>query len=458
MKNTLFTLSLLVASIAGAQTYLPLKDFQDNSITSGGWSTQVVTSSPGAFDWTSSNQGTGTNDYPKASGWNGTSADDTELWLISPSVDLTSSVDPILSFANAKNFNGPALALKISTDYTGTGSPSGATWTDITSSATWSAGAFAFVGSGNINLNTYNGQSGVYVAFVYTSSTAAGASTWEIDDVQISEFTLPTITPISVIQTTTSGDQSDMIGAAVTIGGRVTAIKAGSGFWIQDAQSAWSGIYVYDFGNNTVALGDSVILSGTVAEYAPGTSTEKTTQIASVTSFANQGSYNPYSPVAVGTLNANNEMYESVLIKVSSASCTVAPDGFNEWTVSDGSGGVKIDDFLYATTPAPIVGNLYNVTGVVTHSFASFKVLPRDLADVELLSGVSLDEIKDVRVSVYPNPSHGSFSVSNTNGETIRIYNSLGQLVLTTKNNKITLKSGLYILKVGQNTQRVVIQ
>jgi predicted extracellular nuclease len=458
MKNILYALSLMVASSVGAQQYLPLKDFQDMSITSGGWSAQVVTSSPGSYTWTTSNQGTGTNYYAKASGWNGTSADNSELWLITAAVDLTAAVDPILSFTNAKNFNGPALALKISTDYSGTGAPSAATWTDITSSATWSAGAFAFVGSGNINLNAYNGQNGVYVAFVYTSTTADGASTWEIDDVQIAEFTLPTVTPIAAIQSTSSGDQSDMIGAAVTVGGRVTAIKAGSGFWIQDAPSAWSGIYVYDFGNNTVALGDSVLLSGTVAEYAPGTSTEKTTQIASVTGFAIQGSFNPYSPIPVSTLNANSEMYESVLIKVSSASCTIAPDGFNEWTVSDGSGGVKVDDFLYATSPAPLVGNLYNVTGVVTHSFASYKILPRDIADVELLSGVSLEENKEVRVSVYPNPSHGAFTVANTNGETIRIYNSLGQLVMTTKNNKITLKSGLYILKVGQSTHRVVVQ
>jgi hypothetical protein len=457
MKRILLLTSAFVTLAANAQ-YVPLKDFQDMSITSGGWTTQVVTSNPGTYNWATSNQGTGTNYYAKATGWNGMSADNSELWMITPSFDLSGASNPVLNFDNAKNFNGPALAVKVSTDYSGTGAPSAATWTDISSSVTWSPGTFTFVNSGDVDLSTYIGSTSVYVAFVYTSTTAQGAATWEIDDVEVREFVAPTLTTIAEVQTTTSGDQSDMLGMNVTVGGRVSAIKTGSGFWIQDAAAAWSGIYVYDFGDNVVAIGDSVIVTGTVGEFAPGGSTEKATQISAVSNFSNVGSFTAYPALNLSTTGVNSEMYESVLVKVSNATCTAVPNGFNEWTVNDGSGIANVDDFLYATTPAPVVGNLYNVTGVMTHSFATYKVLPRDANDVELLSGASIGENEAVKVTVYPNPSSEVINVVNTKGENIRVYNTLGQLVISTKNPQISLNNGVYFVKVGDTTIRVIIR
>lgn len=267
---------------------------------------------------------------------------------------------------------------------------------------------------------------------------------------------LPT-TPISTVQATTSGDQSDMLGQVVTVGGRVTAVKTGSGFWIQDKVAAWSGIYVFN-STNTVAIGDSVILTGTVAEFAPGASVEKATQIASLTAFSNEGPYAPYGPMTLSTVNVNAEMYEGVLVKVSNASTTAAPDTFNEWDVNDGTGAVKVDDFLYLTTPAPVLGNVYNVTGVVSHSFGFYKILPRDVNDVELVSGASVTELNEETVSVYPNPSNGVININNVNNETIEVYNTLGSKVMTTKQTQFNLKDGLYLIKVGNKTFRVLVK
>jgi hypothetical protein len=457
MNKLVLISSVLFAFTAGAQ-YVPLKDFQDNSITSGGWTTQVVTSSPGSYTWTTSNQGTGTNYYAKASGWNGTSADNSELWLISPSFSLASATNPVLNFDNAKNFTGLPLEVKVSTNYSGTGNPSAATWTDISTQVTWSPGTFTFVNSGEVDLSAFMPSTSVYVAFVYKSNPTDGASTWEIDDVEVREFVAPVTTTIAEVQATTSGDQSDLLGSTVTVGGRVSAFKTGSGFWIQDAAAAWSGIYVYDFGDNIVAIGDSVVVTGTVVEFAPGGSTEKATQIGTLTSFQNVGSYTPYPALNLSTTAVNAEMYEGVLVKVSDASCSAVPDAFNEWVVNDGSGVVRVDDFMYAATPVPMIGNVYNVTGVVSHSFAAYKILPRDANDVQLVSGASIEEQINAKVSVYPNPSDEIINVLNANGETIRIFNTLGQLIVSTKNPQISLKNGVYFVRVGESTTRVIIR
>jgi predicted extracellular nuclease len=121
---------------------------------------------------------------------------------------------------------------------------------------------------------------------------------------------------IAEVQATTGGDLSDKEGEVVTIGGRVSAIKSGGGFFIQDNPGAWNGIYVFDGGVNTVVRGDSVIVTGTVVEFAPGGSTEKSTQITTLTSFINEGNYAPYAATPLSTNAINAEMYEGVLVSV----------------------------------------------------------------------------------------------------------------------------------------------
>jgi Bacterial Ig-like domain/Secretion system C-terminal sorting domain/Endonuclease/Exonuclease/phosphatase family len=104
-----------------------------------------------------------------------------EDWLISPKFDLTGTNIPLLKFYSRTTFAGPSLTLKVSTNYSGTGDPSLATWTNITgkfpatSSDVWTL-------SDSINLNAFKAAN-VYVAWVYTSSPAANAARWTIDDI-----------------------------------------------------------------------------------------------------------------------------------------------------------------------------------------------------------------------------------------------------------------------------------
>jgi hypothetical protein len=88
-----------------------------------------------------------------------------------------------LSFRTAMNYTGDALKLLVSSNYDGSGDPTAFTWTDITSSAQWSAGGWAWAQSGDINILQY-GNPMMYLAFVYTSSVDA-SSTWELDDLLV---------------------------------------------------------------------------------------------------------------------------------------------------------------------------------------------------------------------------------------------------------------------------------
>lgn len=170
----------------GDDDYL-FKDFQDQSLTSGGWMNYQVTSSPGNHNWGVSNQGSPNNWYGVASGWDGSSASQTELWLISPAVDLSDAAAPGLTFRNARNFGGPSLQLMISTDYDGSSDPSQqGTWQEYTLSVAWSTGGFSWVESGVLPLTPFVGSSNVRVAFKYTSTTQA--ATWEVDDIRITEY------------------------------------------------------------------------------------------------------------------------------------------------------------------------------------------------------------------------------------------------------------------------------
>jgi len=151
-------------------------------LTNSGWTQYSVT---GTQVWSSTNFGhtclTGCNSstVDKAAQINGFSGSPriNEDWLISPQLDLTTFTNyPAISFATISAFAGDALQLKYSTDYSGAGDPSTATWISLDgkfpppNSSAWTT-------SSNVILP----KSIVYVAFVYTSNTTA-ASRWTLDD------------------------------------------------------------------------------------------------------------------------------------------------------------------------------------------------------------------------------------------------------------------------------------
>lgn len=123
------------------------------------------------------------NGYATMNGFQADTASDD--WLIVGPIALTDVTEPILHFYSARNFDGPDLAVKISTDYSGSGSPASATWASL--SATLSPDDYIYTSSGPISLSAYEGQS-VYVAFQYISNggEAGAGATYHIDEIWVS--------------------------------------------------------------------------------------------------------------------------------------------------------------------------------------------------------------------------------------------------------------------------------
>lgn len=385
MKRILLSIFACSSLLANGQ-YLQ-KDFNDISVTSGGWTTQVVV---GSDDWAPYNFGG--EDFARITNWNGSSNDPAEAWLISPSIDLSVATAPELTFINAYDFAGAPLEVFISTNYSGSGAPSAATWSPLT--ATLSSGGFNWVSSGAIDLSSYM-VSGVYIGFKYTGSSSDG-STWEIDDILVDEpGAPPSLVSIYDIQyTTASPADSPYDGQTVMTAGIVTA-AASTGYWIQDGIGAWNGVYVYD-GTNTPAQGDSVVITGDVSEF------NGLTEISNVSSFsvATSGNSLPFA-ATIATDTTIAEQYEGVLVITMSSTCTNPSAGFGQWIIDDGSGEIFVDDMMYAYTPT-ISPPYYIVQGPLHYSFDEWKIEPRDANDISVSFGI--EEQIQLAIRLYPNP------------------------------------------------------
>ena len=116
-------------------------------------------------------------------------AQNNEDWLISPSFDLSDFDYPILSFASRVRFAGPSLRLLVSTNYSGTGNPNLAQWTELNGRFA-EAESDVWTISDQIDLSAFKG-SNVSVAFVYTSSPALNAARWTLDNINIANSASP---------------------------------------------------------------------------------------------------------------------------------------------------------------------------------------------------------------------------------------------------------------------------
>jgi hypothetical protein len=163
------------------------KDFNDGSITSGGWGNfwTGTTTTENWGEW-----GIFGGDVAAASNFDINTFTNyaSESWLVSPLFDLSSTSAPYLVFDNVTRYSGSGLELYISADYDGVSNPSQqGTWIDLTSYATWDtdSGDWTFTSSGNLDLTTFISSS-LAVAFKYTGSNSDGA-TWELDNIIVTE-------------------------------------------------------------------------------------------------------------------------------------------------------------------------------------------------------------------------------------------------------------------------------
>ena len=184
-------------------------------------------------------------------------------------------------------------------------------------------------------------------------------------------------TSIYDIQYTTdpSGDSPLKDQTGVTTEGIVTAVFYNS-FFIQDpAGGPWSGLFVYD--SSPVLEGLRVRLTGSVDEYYG------LTQLKYLTAGDVVSVGNPLpDPVILSTGDVSQEQWEAVLVRVENVTVTNGDMGYGEWSVSDGSGDVVVDDkggYSYS----PVGGDFIDaVIGPLDFTYGVFKIQPRDDNDI----------------------------------------------------------------------------
>ncbi len=195
-----------------------LLDEDFTTCPSSGW---ISYSGASNKDWTC---GSG---YESINAFSGDAASDD--WLITPPQDLDSYDHEVLTFTTWTQYfdtNYPSVELKYSTNYSGSGNPSAASWTNLT--ATWAAeNSQVSTSSGDIDLSGISGTS-VYFAFHYTSTgtTSGSAALWRVDDVVLTGETitnaLPQISNITNTPESPTDEESVTVSATITDDGTVT--------------------------------------------------------------------------------------------------------------------------------------------------------------------------------------------------------------------------------------------
>lgn len=175
------------------------------------------------------------------------------------------------------------------------------------------------------------------------------------------------------------------VGDSVTVEGIVYAVYP-AGYALAEDAGAWRGIYVYTTGSGAKpAIGDTVQVTATVGEYYG------LTQLTSPSHAVLSSGNTPYaaSVVAVADIAtgaATAEGYEGVFVEVHDVTVDNAnpdaPSNYYEWTVTDGSASVRVND-LSGYRPAPSVGDFFSVVrGMLNYANNNFKIEPRDAGDV----------------------------------------------------------------------------
>jgi hypothetical protein len=260
----------------------------------------------------------------------------------------------------------------------------------------------------------------------------------------VEEIRTPTIAEIQG-----EADESPLKGLMVKVVATITAVAPDEGFFMQDANEAWSGIWV-EFSDATyegLQIGNGVTVIGTVAE------------VADVTSLVDvQMSFTPpmvdIMPIMISSSEIEAEMYESVLVKFDGARATAADAGNGEWNIYYVEGqNITVNDWLYKEAN-PVADHFYDVIGVVNGRLDNYKLEPRIETDVKDLTLTVIDPELANAFKVYPNPFNDRITIDNSEKLTrVVISNIAGQRVIdieypTREIRTANLVSGIYLISL----------
>lgn len=185
------------------------------------------------------------------------------------------------------------------------------------------------------------------------------------------------------------------LGTIVVVNNALVTGKGSNGFFVQvketDAGYAGadhSGMFVFTgtaaptLANATV--GARVRVSGRVANFQGQIELDNVSDV-TVQAMGPEAPPAPvpatYAEIKTGGTRATT--LESVLVSLPGASVSATNAQFGEYTLSDGTDTLIVDDFLFAPTPAPQVGESFTaVRGILAMRQMASKLEPRDAGDL----------------------------------------------------------------------------
>ena len=251
------------------------------------------------------------------------------------------------------------------------------------------------------DINMALGTTPNYIADSYISAQTAGTTVYykiTATDDEPESVTSPTQTYIIPTEYTIYEIQGQLAtspyeGSQIITSGIVTAVFDDY-IVIQDGTTAWNGIWLRS--TASVLLGDNISVSGLVYEdYNYGDTGN--TIIGDCDILINSNGISIPNAIVLTTAEVPDEQYEGMLVTVDDAQCTNADLGYGAWEVNDGSGACRVSDIGYSYSP--LLGTLYNVTGILGYSYSEYNIEPRDLNDVVVLGDTNPPEIANVIAS-----------------------------------------------------------
>ncbi len=402
----------------------------------------------------------GTNSDMSVNAYGGDVASDD--WFISPAINFNNYTNETLTFDTYTKYSDtgitdPEVRLKYSTDYTGSGDPGLAAWTELTynfpteNSTTWT-------GSGNINLSAINGTS-VYIAFRYisTGTTATNAALWELDNIILTGNqssgggnTLPEFTSTPVTSATSGQTYTYNITATDVDGDNLT--------FTAPTKPAW--LTLTDNGNGTA------ILSGTPQNSDAGNN------LVSLSVFDGTGNVNQNFTIVVTAVNTAPQ-YTSTPVTSATAGQTYT---YNI-TATDSDG----DNLTFTAPTKPTWLTLTDngngtatLTGTPQNSDAGDNSVSLSVSDgtenvnqdftINVAASSSINNQNSKSIHIFPNPAkHGVTIQSSDKIVSLKLKNILGKTVykiqeLNTSElhlNLNNLSKGIYFVEIatiGNNT------
>lgn len=302
------------------------------------------------------------------------------------------------------------------------------------------------------------GEHTIHASLVANDQTVVASAT--------STFTVnlagPTFTAIRDIQYTTneSGDsplkdQTVWVKGVVTSNFLNTPYSPVKGYSIQDANDAWSGVWVFDSINNP-NIGDSVKLQALVTEYY------------GLTELKNVANFEVFdigvaTPINVTVNDAKSEAYEGCYVRVECVRSTGHTMPYGNWTCVNAAGDTVTFSHNFANDAYTIQDDkYYSVAGVVEYSYGKYYVNYPTVNDIIADCDASVDEMLANAIEVYPNPTNGQINIANAEGQNIVVINTLGQVVASidnaTENQTIDMSGlceGTYFVKVGTSVVKI---